>query len=97
MPNKKSAAKHMRQSKKRNLRNRSVRSTLHTHTKKIRKAIEEKNYEDAKAQLPATIKVINKTAQKGIVHKRKAARLESRIVKQVTSLSPNQKEAPSSS
>ena len=82
----------MRQNKKRYLRNRSVKAALHTHTRKVKRAFEEGNLEEAKAALPQAIKTINKTAKKGVIHKKKAARLESRLVKKVNALAAQKKE-----
>ena len=96
MPNKKSAVKSVRQYKKRNIRNRAIKSNLHTLTKKVRQAVEEKNVEEAKTALPGAIKAINKTAQKGVIHKKKAARLESRLVKSINNLSKSKAELPPS-
>lgn len=86
MPNKKAAEKSVRQYKKRALRNKSIKSALHTYTRKVRQAVEEKKLDEAKQALPAAIKVINKTAQKGIIHWKKAARLQSRLVRKVNAL-----------
>ena len=76
----------MRQYKKRALRNKSAKAAVHTFTRKIRQAVEEKKLDEAKAALPLALKVINKTAQKGIIHWKKASRLESRLVKKVNAL-----------
>ncbi len=96
MPNKKAAIKFAKQSKKRNIRNRAVKSTLKTITKKVKVAIENDELVAAEAALPAAIKVINKTAKKGVIHKKKAARLESRLVKKVNALKAAPKEDASS-
>jgi small subunit ribosomal protein S20 len=96
VPNKKAAIKYAKQSIKRNIRNRAVKSTMKTITKKVAVAIEENDAEAAKASLPAAIKVINKTAKKGVIHKNKAARLESRLVKKVNALQASPKEDASS-
>lgn len=87
MPNKKSAIKRMRQNEKRYNRNREVKSRLHTVTRKVIREAENNNVEEAKKALPEAIRTINKTAQKGVIHKKKAARMESRLVKKVAALS----------
>ena len=94
MPNKKSQEKHMRQSKKRYIRNRAAKSALYTSIKKVRKSLETENLEDAKSHLPKVIKMIGKSAQKGVIHKRKAARLESRMVKNINKLTKKQAPKP---
>jgi len=76
----------VRQYKKRALRNKSAKSALHTYTRKVRQSVEEKKLDEARKALPLAIKVINKTAQKGIIHWKKGARLQSRLVKKVNAL-----------
>lgn len=84
----------MRQSRKRNLQNRAVKSTLYTNIKKVRKSIENENLEEVKANLPKAIKAITKSTHKGVIHKRKAARLESRMVKSMNKLAKTQAPKP---
>ena len=86
MPNKKAQEKSVRQSKKHNLRNKTAKTRLRTELKKLRSIVEAKNGEEAGNILAKTISIINKTAEKGIIHKRKAARLESRLTKKVNAL-----------
>ena len=86
MPNKKAQAKSMRQNKKRNLRNKAAKATLRSQIKKVRTALENKNVEEVKTNFNTAVSVINKTAERGIIHKRKAARLESRLTKKVNKL-----------
>jgi small subunit ribosomal protein S20 len=86
VPNKKAAEKSVRQSKKRAIRNKNAKSAVHTYIRKVRQAVEEKKLDEAKAILPKAIKVLNKTSQKGILHWKKAARLQSRLVKNVNAL-----------
>ncbi|HOE64153.1 MAG TPA: 30S ribosomal protein S20 [Candidatus Sumerlaeota bacterium] len=86
MPNKQAQAKSMRQSKKHNLRNKAAKSALRQEIKKARTALEGKKTDEAKTNVKSAIRVINKTAEKGIIHKRKAARLESRLVKKLNKM-----------
>lgn len=86
MPNKKAQEKHERQSKKRNLRNRQLKSSLYTTIRKARTTLETANVEEVKEIVPKAIKTINKSAQKGIIHKKKAARLQSRMAKTMNKL-----------
>jgi small subunit ribosomal protein S20 len=94
VPNKKAQYKHVRQSKRRNLQNRGVKSTLYTNIKKVRKSLETENLEEVKANLPKTLKSLSKSMQKGLVHKRKAARLESRMIKSMNKLAKKQSAKP---
>ncbi len=74
-----SAEKRLRQSKKRTLRNRAAKTQLRTSMKKVRQAIETGNREAAMAAFQAAVVVIDKTASKGIIHSRTAARYKSRL------------------
>lgn len=86
MAHHKSALKRIKQNKKKNARNRHVRSTLKTVIKKVREAVESKDQNAAKEALAAAIPVIDKTATKGVIHKANAARNVSRLTKLVNSL-----------
>ena len=74
-----SALKAHRQSLQRRDHNRDMRSTLRTAIKNIRAAIEAKDIEKAKKELPATFSLIDKMAAKGIIHDNAAARHKSRL------------------
>jgi len=81
----KSQIKRNRQTEKRNLRNRKVRSELHTRTKTALTALEEgENADDA---VRAAIKRIDKAAQKGVLHKNTAARRKSRLARKLAASS----------
>jgi len=86
MPNIRAAAKSMRQSAKRRVHNRMQRAEMRTLTKKTQHAIEGGQLDLALGQLPATLRAIGKSAQKGQIHKNKAARLASRLTRQVSAL-----------
>lgn len=93
MPNKKSAAKRMRQNAKRAERNKSAKSKMKSAIKSVLKALEEKNPDLVKSKLKEAISTINKIAKRGIIHKRNAARRESRLVRKVNDFLSN-KSAP---
>ena len=78
MPNHKSAEKRVRQSEKRRVINRSHRTKVRTYIKKLRAALDGKG-EDIQKVLPETISVIDKSVQKGVLHKNAAARYKSRL------------------
>ena len=84
MANIKSQIKRNRQTEKRRLRNKGVRSELRTRTKAAVMAAE--SGEDTEAALRLAIKRIDKAASKGVIHKNTAARKKSRLVKQVSRL-----------
>ena len=79
MPNHKSAEKRVRQSEKRRVINRSHKTKLRTYIKKLRTALDSGNSEDVQKILPDAISVIDKSVQKGVLHKNAAARYKSRL------------------
>ena len=87
MPNKKSAKKRMRQNEKRMTRNRQAKAALKTAITKVERLIEGDNPDLAKKEFTNAVKIIGKTAQKGIIHPRNAQRKESRLAKKINTLS----------
>jgi small subunit ribosomal protein S20 len=83
-----SAQKRARQSEKRRLRNAARKSVLKTSSKKVFKAVEEKNLEEARKALARAIPLIQRVAGKKIIHKKTAARKISRLTKKVNALTP---------
>ena len=79
MPNHKSAEKRVRQSEKRRVINRGHRSKVRTYIKKLRVALDSGKSEDVQSVLPEVISVIDKSVQKGVMHKNAAARYKSRL------------------
>ncbi|MEM8960837.1 MAG: 30S ribosomal protein S20 [Acidobacteriota bacterium] len=86
MANNKSAEKRIRQNERRRDRNRSYRSRMRTTIKKLRAAIESGDADNARGLLASTVSIIDKTAQKGVIHANTAARFKSRLTKQVDAL-----------
>ena len=84
MPHHKSAAKRIRQDKKRKARNRAVKSEVKMVVKKV---IATTDPEEGSKVLPEVNSVIDKAAKKGVLHWRTAARKKSRLAKRVKSLS----------
>jgi small subunit ribosomal protein S20 len=78
-----SAVKAHRQTTKRHLHNRELRSRLRTALKSIREALDAGQTEQAKAALGKTYSLIDKMAGKGIIHDNAAARYKSRLVKRI--------------
>ena len=87
MANTKSAEKRNRQNEQNRLRNRAHRSRLRTAVKKLRTAVASGDADAAKQLLPETLSIIDKTAQKGVIHDNTAARTKSRLAHQVATLS----------
>lgn len=84
MPSHKSSEKRMRQEAVRNLRNRSNSSSLRTQIKKLRTAISEGDAEKCKDMLIPTTSLIDKSVQKGVIHRNAAARYKSRLTRQAS-------------
>ena len=86
MANSPSAKKRARQSEVRRQHNASLRSMIRTSIKKVVKAIDAKDADAAQTALTAAVPVIDRMADKGIIHKNKAARHKSRLNAQVKAL-----------
>jgi small subunit ribosomal protein S20 len=86
MANTKSAEKRNRQNVQQRERNRGHRSRLRTAIKRLRTAVASGDAAQAQEALPGTLSVIDKIAQKGIIHPNAAARYKSRLVKRVAAL-----------
>jgi small subunit ribosomal protein S20 len=83
MANHKSSIKRIRANDKKRLANRYNARTTRNALKKIRLTTD-KN--DANAQLPVVISLIDKLAKRGVIHKNKAANLKSGLMKKVAKL-----------
>lgn len=81
MPIIKSAKKRVKIAAKRTLRNREWKVKLKTAIKEFEKIVDEGNASAAQDKLSQAIKVIDKAAGKGIIHKNNAARKKSRLTK----------------
>ena len=75
----KSAKKRIRQTEKRTLRNRALRSSTRTAIKKFHVLLEEGNPESLKTAYPGVQITIDKAVTKGVLHRRTAARYKSRL------------------
>lgn len=79
MANHKSAVKRIRQNDKRRANNRQNKSTMRTEIKKLRAALTLGDAARAQELLPAVVSLIDRSIQKGVVHKNAAARYKSRL------------------
>ncbi|MCX7794013.1 MAG: 30S ribosomal protein S20 [Thermodesulfovibrionales bacterium] len=82
----KSAMKRARQAKKREARNKAVKSTIKTLVKKVEASIAASNKEETAKNLKIAIKYIMKAAAKGVIHKNTAARKISKLTKKANTL-----------
>jgi small subunit ribosomal protein S20 len=78
-----SAMKRARQAVKRNLRNRTIRSTVKTILKKLESSIASGNRENVGKALIEATKTLNKAASKGVIKKNTASRNISRLTRKV--------------
>ncbi|MDR1163074.1 MAG: 30S ribosomal protein S20 [Candidatus Accumulibacter sp.] len=86
MANSAQARKRARQSVKQRAHNASQRSTFRTAVKRVQKAILAGDKEAARRIFEESVAVIDRIADKKIVHKNKAARHKSRLSAQVKAL-----------
>ena len=79
MANLKSSKKDIKRSERKRVVNLGVRTELKTYVKRVRQAIESGDKEKIRSEVQAVQKKFDKAAQRGIIHKRQAARRKSRI------------------
>ncbi len=87
MANSPQAKKRARQAEKRRTHNASLRSLVRTVIKKVYAAVQSGDPVAAKTAYDNAVPVIDRMADKGIIHKNKAARHKSRLNAQVKALS----------
>ena len=83
MPQHKSARKRVRQTERRNIRNRSARSKMRTMMKKLHAT---DDAQQAQSLLNEAKSYLDRMASKNIIHKNKAAHYKSQLEKHVNSL-----------
>ncbi len=86
MANYPSAKKRIRQTERRTERNKHIRSTVRTFIKRVRKAIEDGNAEEARSALKVAESQIDRAVSKGVYHAKAGARYVSRLASQVARL-----------
>ena len=84
MANIKSAIKRIRSSEHRRKINQLHRSRARTLLKKTHKLIDAGQFEEAQIAAQQASSALDKAAQKGIIHKNKAARSKSRLMRGLT-------------
>ena len=86
MANSPQARKRARQNETRRKHNASLRSMVRTYLKKTYAAIESGEAEAAQTAYNTFVPILDRIADKGIIHKNKAARHKSRLNAQVKAL-----------
>lgn len=79
MANIKSAKKRIKVTQTRTLRNQMIKSALKTLIKKFETSLENKDFENAKAEFSQVTKALDMAASKGVLHRNKVARKKSRL------------------
>ena len=79
MANIKSQEKRIKTNERRRLRNKSVKSSLHTAVRGFRQAVETGDKEKAAELLVSTSRKLDKAASKGVIHKNQAANRKSAL------------------
>jgi small subunit ribosomal protein S20 len=77
----KSQKKRILTNEKAHMRNKSVKSELHTLTRKVEDAVAEGDAEKAQTFAASTCKKLDKAVSKGVIHKNQAANRKSGITK----------------
>ena len=75
-----SAKKAGRQAERRHLRNNSVRSVIKTYVRKAERLIATDNLTEADPAVLQAVQVLDSAAQKGVIHRNRAARSKSRLL-----------------
>jgi len=83
LANTRSAMKQIRSSARKRERNQVFRSRARTYINKARRLIAEGKIEEARKEAQLAIVTLDKAAEKGIIHKNKAARCKSRLMKRL--------------
>lgn len=93
MANTKQAKKRVRQAEKHRQHNASMRSMLRTYIKRVVAAIAKGDQKEATTMLQEATPIIDRMANKGIIHKNKAARHKSRLTVSIKALGGEKKAA----
>lgn len=86
MPTHQSAIKRMRQNEKRRKYNKSYRTRARKLVKEARQAIASGEVNEAEEATREAVRMLDKIASKGIIHKRNAARRKGRLMSQLADL-----------
>ncbi len=83
MTSKSSAVKAHRVAQKKAQRNKPINSSVKTAITKARKLIQQKDFDAAQEAVKKASVALDRAAQKGVIHRKNAARRKSRLVKQL--------------
>ena len=83
MPIKHAAVKHLRQAKKKTLKNKAEKTSIKEQVVNIRKALAAKDYAKAEVALKKAIVIVDKARAHGVLSRNAAARKKSRLFSSV--------------
>lgn len=83
MANTRSAIKRIRSNEHKRVINKIVRTSVRTHLRTAQEALEGTDAEAARKAALLAISALDKAANKGVIHKRNAARRKSRLMKKI--------------
>ena len=86
MPNTKSAKKRLRQNIVHRNRNRSVKSSIRTHLRKVREALVEGKIEDCEQEFRMATKKLDRAAADNVITSNRAGRIKSRLQRRIKAL-----------
>lgn len=86
MANSAQARKRARQAEQHRQRNASARSMMRTHVKNVVKAINAGDKAAAESAYQAAVPMVDRMANKGLIHKNKAARHKSRLNQRIRAM-----------
>ena len=86
MANHKSALKRARQSDIKRVRNMGYKTKVKKAVKEVRSAVADNSPDQAKENFVKAVSIIQKTASKGVIHKKRASRKISRLARHVNQL-----------
>ncbi|WP_265522080.1 30S ribosomal protein S20 [Oerskovia flava] len=86
MANIKSQIKRIKTNEKARLRNKSVKSELKTHVRRVREAVSAGDKEAASSALVVAGRKLDKAVSKGVIHANQAANRKSALAKAVNAL-----------
>jgi small subunit ribosomal protein S20 len=89
MANSAQAKKRARQNDKQRAHNAALRTQIRTAIKKVRKAIDAGDQEAALKQMQESQSIIDRIADKKIVHKNTASRTKSKLVRAIKAMKAN--------
>ena len=84
MANIRSQIKRNRQNEQARLRNKSVRSALKTHARRVRESLAAGDREAAAAALRRATRAYDKAVSKGVIHKNNAANHKARLARSLS-------------